>query len=56
MWAGFRETPRDGAGSLGKQEWGAITRLKEQGEGVVTGVGREEKYGEGHPRGAVAII
>lgn len=56
MWAGFRETTRDGAGSLGKQEWGAITRLKEQGEGVATGVGREEKYGEGHLRGAVAII
>lgn len=34
---------KDGVGSLGKQKWGAIIRLKNQGEGVVTGVGREGK-------------
>lgn len=34
---------KDSVGSLGKQKWGAIIRLKNQGEGVVTGVGREGK-------------
>ena len=47
---------KDGVGFPGKQKWGAIIRLKNQREGVVTGVGREGKYGEGHLRGAVVII